>query len=233
MGWNARSHAPHVCANHLCLLPLFQVDHSTYKKTDILIMKPKRTSDTTNDAVVKKAKLSFDKVTVAAPDFCTDPELRLTYEQVRSVMSTTANSLDVTILKERDLIRKGTKKLYKLGDDALVFFFDGKKCVKKRIESVSRPCLRRPKRRIKTCATTSFWQLMQIFANATHFPSFALRVPSSASVLLRLTKMSRSSSATLLLLLCFVGLEKCSRRNEMTCSDKETCLHFTVEQLCG
>uniref|UniRef100_A0A7S3L1E7 Uncharacterized protein n=1 Tax=Amphora coffeiformis TaxID=265554 RepID=A0A7S3L1E7_9STRA len=64
---------------------------------------------------------------VDSHDFCSEPNHGLSESQMHAIQSLTS---DVIVLTEKELVGKGTKKLYKL-DNALVFLFDGKKCIKK------------------------------------------------------------------------------------------------------
>lgn len=94
--------------------------------------KKRQANDTTeaSGTSTKKIKTAttakFTKEAVEAAGFCSHPELALTAEQVDAVLTD-----NETILKEKELVGKGTKCLHQLNDGRLVFYYTGKKCVKK------------------------------------------------------------------------------------------------------
>ena len=103
----------------------------------ITIKKRTATSSTSDDTVTSadthgsakrpKVVVSVDVRAVDAPDFCSDVDHGLSPSQMLAIQSLAD---DVVVWTEKELVGKGTKKLYRM-DKALVFFFDGKKFVKK------------------------------------------------------------------------------------------------------
>jgi hypothetical protein len=95
----------------------------------------------------------FDKNAVDTPGFCTHPDLKLSKEEITTIQGLHGDTnkteesngaIQVSVLKEKDLVGKGTKRLYKMtvegSDDKFCFYFDGKKCVKQdrlRIEAMA------------------------------------------------------------------------------------------------
>jgi len=145
------------------------------------------------------SKRKFDKETVEAASFCTAPTLALSREDIDAVMSANeqGKSTDAcTILTEKELVGKGTKRLFKLlasKDDGtkLCFYYDGKKCVKKdrlRIEAMVE------KVRVDE-QTDVLLAGGRIFANATRFLSSATLDTSSSEYLPR-EKFSSDLSST-------------------------------------
>ncbi|GKY92736.1 hypothetical protein MPSEU_000243600 [Mayamaea pseudoterrestris] len=97
----------------------------------------KRKTEKTESDSTKKVK-KFDKETVEARGFCTQPDLRLSAELVEAVASgTTSDKASDEIVTQKDLLGEGRSKkelhLLRNKEDSkmIVFYYSGKRFVKK------------------------------------------------------------------------------------------------------